>query len=109
MKCINKLIILKQRIKNDRKKLLFLSFWSLLNFTLLRSRRLFCWCLFWHRLFWNLRSRFLRRIWFRLVDDDFSQYDLVVAPVLYMIKSGLAEKIDQYVKKGGNFVASYLS
>jgi len=43
------------------------------------------------------------------VDDDFSQYDLVVAPVLYMIKSGLAEKIDQYVKKGGNFVASYLS
>lgn len=43
------------------------------------------------------------------VDDDFSQYDLVVAPVLCMIKSGLAEKIDQYVKKGGNFVASYLS
>lgn len=43
------------------------------------------------------------------VDDDFSQYDLVVAPVLYMIKSGLAEKIDQYVKRGGNFVASYLS
>lgn len=43
------------------------------------------------------------------VDDDFSQYDLVVAPVLYMIKSGLAEKIDQYIKKGGNFVASYLS
>lgn len=26
-----------------------------------------------------------------------------------MIKSGLAEKIDQYVKRGGNFVASYLS
>lgn len=43
------------------------------------------------------------------VDDDFSQYDLVVAPVLYMINSGLAEKIDQYVKRGGNFVASYLS
>ncbi|WP_290078217.1 beta-galactosidase [Lactobacillus taiwanensis] len=43
------------------------------------------------------------------VDDDFSQYDLVVAPVLYMIKSGLAEKIDQYVKRGGNFIASYLS
>ena len=43
------------------------------------------------------------------VDDDFSQYDLVVAPVLYMIRSGLAEKIDQYVKRGGNFVASYLS
>lgn len=43
------------------------------------------------------------------VDDDFSQYDLIVAPVLYMVKSGLAEKINQYVKKGGNFVTSYLS
>lgn len=26
------------------------------------------------------------------VDDDFSQYDLVVAPVLYMVKAGLSEK-----------------
>lgn len=43
------------------------------------------------------------------VDDDFSQYDLVVAPVLYMVKTGLAEKIDNYVKNGGNFVTTYMS
>ncbi len=43
------------------------------------------------------------------VDDDFSQYDLVVAPVLYMVKPGLGEKIDRYVKAGGNFVTSFMS
>ena len=43
------------------------------------------------------------------VDDDFSQYDLIVAPVLYMVKAGLAEKINAYVKKGGNFVTTYMS
>ncbi|KRL89955.1 beta-galactosidase [Lactobacillus kalixensis] len=43
------------------------------------------------------------------VDDDFSQYDLVVAPVLYMVKSGLDEKINHYVEKGGNFVTTYMS
>ncbi|MDK7904711.1 beta-galactosidase trimerization domain-containing protein, partial [Staphylococcus epidermidis] len=35
------------------------------------------------------------------VDDDFSQYDLVVAPVLYMVKAGLSKKINAYVKNGG--------
>lgn len=43
------------------------------------------------------------------VDDDFSQYDLVVAPVLYMVKPGLGEKINRYVKAGGNFVTSFMS
>lgn len=43
------------------------------------------------------------------VDDDFSQYDLVVAPVLYMVKTGLADKINAYVKNGGDFVTSYMS
>lgn len=43
------------------------------------------------------------------VDDDFSNYDLVVAPVLYMIKAGLAEKINSYVEKGGHFVTTYMS
>ena len=43
------------------------------------------------------------------VDDDFSQYDLVVAPVLYMVKAGLSEKINIYVKNGGNFVTTYMS
>lgn len=43
------------------------------------------------------------------VDDDFSQYDLVVAPVLYMVKAGLSKKINIYVKNGGNFVTTYMS
>lgn len=43
------------------------------------------------------------------VDDDFSNYDLVVAPVLYMVKAGLAEKINNYVENGGHFVTTYMS
>lgn len=43
------------------------------------------------------------------VDDDFSNYDLVVAPVLYMVKAGLAEKINSYVENGGHFVTTYMS
>ncbi|WP_295731361.1 beta-galactosidase [uncultured Limosilactobacillus sp.] len=43
------------------------------------------------------------------VDDDFSQYDLVVAPVLYMVKDGLADKINRYVGNGGHFITSYMS
>lgn len=43
------------------------------------------------------------------VDDDFSQYDLIVAPVLYMVKPGLGEKINQYVANGGNFLTTFMS
>lgn len=43
------------------------------------------------------------------VDDDFSQYDLVVAPVLYMVKPGLGKKIEQYVARGGHFLTSFMS
>lgn len=43
------------------------------------------------------------------VDSDFSQYDLVVAPVLYMVKEGLAERIERYVQEGGNFVTTFMS
>lgn len=43
------------------------------------------------------------------VDDDFSKYDLVVAPVLYMVKDGLADKINDYVANGGHFVTSFMS
>ena len=43
------------------------------------------------------------------VDDDFSNYDLVVAPVLYMVKPELGKKITDYVASGGNFVTSFMS
>jgi beta-galactosidase len=36
-------------------------------------------------------------------------YDLVVAPMLYMLRKGAAEAIDAFVKGGGIFVATYVS
>lgn len=43
------------------------------------------------------------------VDDDFNQYDLVVASVLYIAKDGLGEKITDYVVDGGSFITSFMS
>lgn len=43
------------------------------------------------------------------VDADFSQYSLVVAPVLYMIKEGMAEALDAFVKNGGTLVTGFMS
>lgn len=40
---------------------------------------------------------------------DFSPYKLIVAPVLYMFKDGVYDKIRKYVSKGGCFVFSYFS
>ncbi|MDP4145242.1 MAG: beta-galactosidase [Bacillota bacterium] len=40
---------------------------------------------------------------------DFSKYKLLVAPMLYMVKTGVAERIEEFVKKGGTFVATYWS
>ena len=42
-------------------------------------------------------------------DDDFSKYKLVIAPFMYMVKDGVADKIENYVKNGGNFVCTYLT
>ncbi len=42
-------------------------------------------------------------------DDDFSKYDLIIAPFLYMLKDGTDKKIEEYVENGGNFVATYLT
>lgn len=43
------------------------------------------------------------------VDDDFSKYDLIAAPVLYMVKPGLDKKINDYVSNGGKFITSFMS
>ncbi|MCX7711886.1 MAG: beta-galactosidase [Clostridia bacterium] len=40
---------------------------------------------------------------------DFSKYKLVVAPVLYMIKPGVAKSIENFVKNGGVFVTTFFS
>ncbi|WP_125604964.1 beta-galactosidase [Lapidilactobacillus bayanensis] len=41
--------------------------------------------------------------------EQMAQYDLVVAPVLYMVKPGVAEQLTQYVKNGGHFITTFMS
>jgi beta-galactosidase len=36
-------------------------------------------------------------------------YDLVIAPMLYMLRPGIAEKITAFVQAGGNFAATYIT
>lgn len=43
------------------------------------------------------------------VDTDLQQYDLVIAPLLYMVKPGFAEKLERYVELGGTFVTTFYS
>ena len=42
-------------------------------------------------------------------DSDFSGYDLVIAPMLYMVRDGFAARAEEHVERGGHFVASYWS
>jgi beta-galactosidase len=42
-------------------------------------------------------------------DSDLTKYKLLIAPMLYMIRPGVAERIDDFVKSGGVFVTTYLS
>jgi len=41
--------------------------------------------------------------------QDFSKYKLLVAPMLYMLRPGVAERIVQFVENGGVFVTTYLT
>ncbi|WP_160692176.1 beta-galactosidase [Clostridium sp. C2-6-12] len=43
------------------------------------------------------------------MDCDISKYKLVVAPMLYMVRSNVAERINEFVKNGGTFVTTYWS
>jgi beta-galactosidase len=43
------------------------------------------------------------------MDSDFSRYRLLVAPMLYMLRPGVAGRIEQFVKAGGTFVTTYWS
>ncbi|WP_078577494.1 beta-galactosidase [Salipaludibacillus agaradhaerens] len=40
---------------------------------------------------------------------DFSKYKLVIAPMLYMMKTGVSDKIEAFVAAGGHFVTTYWS
>lgn len=40
---------------------------------------------------------------------DFSKYDILIAPMLYMLRKGVAERIEKFVKSGGTFVTTYFT
>ena len=42
-------------------------------------------------------------------DCDLTGYDLVIAPMLYMVRAGVGERITAFVQAGGRFVATYWS
>ncbi|MBZ0290028.1 MAG: beta-galactosidase, partial [Anaerolineae bacterium] len=42
-------------------------------------------------------------------ESDFSHYQILVAPMLYMLKPGFAEKVEAFVAAGGTFVTTYFS
>ncbi len=43
------------------------------------------------------------------VDSDLSKYDIVIAPVLYMVKPGVAKKLEDFVQAGGTFLTTFFS
>ncbi|AOZ92370.1 beta-galactosidase [Paenibacillus crassostreae] len=43
------------------------------------------------------------------MEQDLSAYKLVIAPMLYMVRPGVGERIEQLVQSGGTFVATYWS
>ncbi|MCR8630577.1 beta-galactosidase [Paenibacillus radicis (ex Xue et al. 2023)] len=43
------------------------------------------------------------------VEEELAPYDIVIAPVLYMVKPGYAAKIEQFVRCGGTYVTTFFS
>lgn len=43
------------------------------------------------------------------MDCDFYKYKLLIVPMLYMVKPGVAERIEEFVKNGGTLVTTYWS
>jgi len=43
------------------------------------------------------------------MECDFSSYEVLIAPMLYMVKPGVAARIEQFVAAGGTFIATYWS
>ena len=46
---------------------------------------------------------------FIIQETDLSKYKVIVAPMLYMMKEGVAEKIKNFVENGGTLVATYMT
>lgn len=43
------------------------------------------------------------------VEEDLSKYDIVIAPILYMVKEGYAAKVEGFVENGGTFLTTFFS
>lgn len=43
------------------------------------------------------------------MDQPFDGYKLLVAPMLYMVRPGVAERIEKFIDAGGTFVTTFLS
>jgi beta-galactosidase len=43
------------------------------------------------------------------MDCDFSSYKLIIAPMLYMLRPGVAERVEKFMEAGGTFVTTYWS
>lgn len=43
------------------------------------------------------------------VEEDFSKYEILIAPVMYMVKPGFAKRVEEFVAGGGTFVTTFFS
>ncbi|WP_100406442.1 beta-galactosidase [Bacillus solitudinis] len=43
------------------------------------------------------------------MECDFSKYKVLIAPMLYMVRPGVGEKIERFVENGGTFITTYWS
>lgn len=43
------------------------------------------------------------------VEADFTSYSLIAAPMLYMMKEGVAERLEEFVKEGGTLIATTMT
>lgn len=42
-------------------------------------------------------------------DADFGRYRVIIAPVLYMVKDGVAQALDAFVREGGTLITTFMS
>ncbi len=62
-------------------------------------------CIKWYKPFWEKGIS----VDVISMDADYSKYDLIIAPFLYMLKDGTEDRIEKYVADGGYFVGTYLT
>ena len=62
-------------------------------------------------LYLYYKQFYKRNISVDIISDttDFSKYKVVAAPVLYMVKQGVSDALERYVKNGGILITGYMS